>query len=206
MTSLFCVAHPDDDALCAGGTIAALARKEKVVLVVFSCGDKFPFWISGEKLAKVRMDELKAAKSILGFQKAIFLGYRDLEVKKVVDEATEKLKKILKELKPGKIFYHDRFDGHPDHRAVNEIINRAVSSLKKKPELYTFEGVWFSLSTKKPVMIFDISKTLGSKIKAMLAFKSQRPILIPLIPVVLLKAIFHGKRHGYKFGEAFYIQ
>ncbi len=66
-------AHPDDEALLTGGTIARLAAEGHRVIVVVACdGDVWPGPHQGRRLA-----ELQASTAILGAEAAVHLGYAD---------------------------------------------------------------------------------------------------------------------------------
>lgn len=80
-TVVFLHAHPDDEAIFTGGTMALLAaRGVEVVLVVATLGEEgTPRFAlpAGESLADRRRSETRAAARILGVEQVHFLGYRD---------------------------------------------------------------------------------------------------------------------------------
>jgi LmbE family N-acetylglucosaminyl deacetylase len=64
-------AHPDDEVLLTGGTIAKLAAEGHRVIIVVACdGD---MWAGHGQ----RLDELRTSAAILGADKAVHLGYAD---------------------------------------------------------------------------------------------------------------------------------
>ena len=64
-------AHPDDEVLLTGGTIARLSAEGHRVVIVVACdGD---MWAADG----VRLDELRASAAILGAERAVHLGYAD---------------------------------------------------------------------------------------------------------------------------------
>ena len=66
-------AHPDDEVLLTGGTIARLAAEGHRVVIVVACdGDMWPGPDQGRRLR-----ELRASAAILGADKAVHLGYAD---------------------------------------------------------------------------------------------------------------------------------
>jgi hypothetical protein len=66
-------AHPDDEVLLTGGTIARLAAEGHRVIIVVACdGDVLPGPGQGQRLG-----ELRASAAILGADKAVWLGYAD---------------------------------------------------------------------------------------------------------------------------------
>ncbi len=66
-------AHPDDEVLLTGGTIALLAAEgHRVIIVMATSGEIWPGQHEGR-----RLEELRASAAILGADKAVHLGYAD---------------------------------------------------------------------------------------------------------------------------------
>lgn len=80
-TVVFFHAHPDDEALLTGGTMARLADEgHRVVLVVATAGEEgltSPDFTSGSPLAEVRRKELDEAARALGCSRVEVLGFPD---------------------------------------------------------------------------------------------------------------------------------
>src|SRR5918999_769152 len=75
-------AHPDDEAIACGGTIAKAAKKGHRVVIVFGTRGEHGevaegFLEPGEELAARREAEAHRAAELLGAQRVEFLGYRD---------------------------------------------------------------------------------------------------------------------------------
>ncbi len=203
MTIMVFSAHPDDEVIGLGGTIAKMSNKEDVISVIFSLGDKYPFWKKKEEVIKTRKEETKKINEILGIKKTYFLGYKDTQLKKSVNDAMPKVKKLLLKYMPSKVFVHTITDGHPDHRAVNEIVLKAVKSSFLKTQVLTFDINFWNLSRNKIQIIYDVSKTFQKKIEALNAIKSQGLIIKLLKPLIILKAIYFGRINGFKYAECF---
>jgi LmbE family N-acetylglucosaminyl deacetylase len=68
-------AHPDDEVLLTGGTVAWLAAAAHRVIIVVACdGD---VWTSPDHGPGRRLDELRVSAAILGADRAVHLGYAD---------------------------------------------------------------------------------------------------------------------------------
>lgn len=64
-------AHPDDEVLLTGGTIARLAAEGHRVIVVVACDGDVK---DGPEQGR-RLEELRASAAILGADRAVHLGY-----------------------------------------------------------------------------------------------------------------------------------
>jgi LmbE family N-acetylglucosaminyl deacetylase len=136
-------AHPDDEVIATGGTLARYAESgEQVVVVTATDGAE------GEihnyenpdtlipKLAEMRAEEVAAALSILGVKHHEFLGYRDSGMMGTepnenpnafwqadLNEATGRLVALIRRYQPEVMVIYDPFGGygHPDHIQVHRI-------------------------------------------------------------------------------------
>jgi LmbE family N-acetylglucosaminyl deacetylase len=139
-------AHPDDECIGAGGTIAKAARDgHRVVLVYGTRGEHGEvadgFLDDGEHLWQRRVMETERAAEILGAARVEFLGYVDSGMmgtpendapgafwRADVDEAAERLAKILREEAADVLTIYDDHGGygHPDHIQVHRVGVRAA--------------------------------------------------------------------------------
>lgn len=155
MATLVCFhAHPDDEALQTGGTIArAAAMGHRVVLVVATGGEhgEAPTDLTeSETLAQRRANEAARSAEVLGISRVVWLGYRDSGMtgwehnthpdafmNADVEEAAARLAAILGE-ENAEVFttydWHGNY-GHPDHVAVHHVGHRAAE-LAGTPYVY----------------------------------------------------------------------
>jgi LmbE family N-acetylglucosaminyl deacetylase len=154
-TAVFFHAHPDDEAIATGGTMAkAAAAGHRVVLVLATKGEhgevEESFLDPGEELWERRVQEAEQAAKILGAQRVEFLGYRDSGMVDTpeneapdsfwqadVDVAAQRLAAILEEEKADVLTVYDPNGnyGHPDHIQVHRVGARA-GELAKTPKVY----------------------------------------------------------------------
>ena len=134
-TVVFLHAHPDDEALYTGGTMARLAAEgHRVVLVTATFGDAglTATDAASPGLGKLRMQELSAAASALGCTRLIPLGYRDSGMNGSAPGAFSKLDPGEPAARVAAILEQERADaivtydanggyGHPDHRQVHKV-------------------------------------------------------------------------------------
>jgi len=132
-------AHPDDEVLLTGGTIAWLAAGgHRVIIVVASDGD---VWATPDQGR--RLDEMRASAAILGADKAVHLGYADSGhgpvlfddppgrtrfVRADVEEAAGKLAALLSDEHADLLLSYDPQggNGHRDHVRVHQVGARAA--------------------------------------------------------------------------------
>lgn len=134
-------AHPDDEALLTGGTLArAAAAGHRVVLVTATCGERGlagPEDGSGAALARTRRAELEASARTLGCRRVVVLGYADSGLADAaaesfagmdVESAAQRLAAVLVEEDADILTTYDRNGGygHPDHVQVHRVGARAA--------------------------------------------------------------------------------
>ena len=147
-------AHPDDEAIAVGGTVAKAADAGHRVIVVFATRGEHGevedgFLAPGEELWERRVQECARAGEILGYEFA-FLGYVDSGMMGTpendapdsfwgasVDEAAARLAAILREARADVLTVYDDHGayGHPDHIQVHRVGVRA-GELAGTPRVY----------------------------------------------------------------------
>jgi LmbE family N-acetylglucosaminyl deacetylase len=146
-TAVFFHAHPDDETIATGGTMARMAAEgHRVVLVTATAGElgEVPdgFLDPGEDLATRRAKELAEACRILGVARHICLGYGDSGMageptndrpgsfwRTDVDDAAATLAAVLREERADILSAYDENGGygHPDHIQVHRVGLRAAA-------------------------------------------------------------------------------
>lgn len=142
------VAHPDDESLIAGGTLALAARAGVSTGVVsMTAGEHGPIADptlgARERLGEVRAGELTRAAAVLSLDWVTCLSYPDGELPWVDHEAAAaELAARLAPRGPDAVltFGEDGLYGHPDHTAAAEIAARAAQRLTGPVEIY--EAAW----------------------------------------------------------------
>ena len=147
-------AHPDDESLATGGTMARYAAEgARVTLVTCTRGEQgeivpedLRHLGTGKLLADVRCDELAEAVKHLGVDDARFLGpYEDSGMigtpeneratafwNADLDEAAAHLVKVIHETRPQVVVTYDENGGygHPDHIQAHRVTLLAVEAAK----------------------------------------------------------------------------
>ena len=133
------LAHPDDESLGLGGTLAKYAAEGIETFLVTATrgeGGQFRGHPSGapahpgaEALGKIRARELAAAASLLGIREVSLLGYRDRLIDAVdPSEIIGRIAGHLRRIRPEVVvtFGPDGGYGHPDHIAISQFTTAAV--------------------------------------------------------------------------------
>lgn len=133
---LMCVlAHPDDESLGTGGTLAKYAAEGvETYLVTATRGERGRFGEGGERpdpevVGKTREAELLAAAKELGLREVKLLGYPDGALDTVDPAAAqETIAGHLRRVRPQVVmtFGPEGLYGHPDHIAISQLTTAAI--------------------------------------------------------------------------------
>lgn len=151
---MFLHAHPDDEALLTGGTIARLARQGHRVLIITATDGSAGLTSSrrlhdGQQMAAVRRAELARSAQALGAAAVIHLGHADSGLDGMgspstpgmtgprgepfvavpVDEVASRVAGILERERATCVVGYDASGGygHPDHVHVHHVARRAAA-------------------------------------------------------------------------------
>jgi mycothiol conjugate amidase Mca len=134
-------AHPDDECIGTGGTLARYGA-EGVRTVLVTCTDgavgeiSDPALATPENLAQVRAGELDESVRILGISRLAKLGYRDSGMQGTADnqhpdsflqadfeKAVGKVVRLMREERPDVVITYDENGGygHPDHIRAHQV-------------------------------------------------------------------------------------
>ncbi len=189
-------AHPDDEAMGPGGTLALLSQTHDVYIICVTNGDATigDCLIKNGNLGQIRQKELEKSAKILGIKKVFFLDFKDGELNNnLYHEIAAKIENVLKKLKAEIIitFEMHGLSGHLDHIAVSMITTYIVESKKLASEIWYFchseifnntlkdelkdYFIYFPNGYKKSEIdnIIDIKDVWDKKIKAINCHKSQ---------------------------------
>lgn len=139
---MFLHAHPDDEAIFTGGTIARLVAAGERVVVVFATDGA----LGGD--AGVRRREVEHAAATLGIDEVMSLGYPDSGLATIepgafaavpLDEVTDRVEEIVATERATAFVAYDEFGiyGHPDHVHVHRA-GRAL--LTRRADLTLYES------------------------------------------------------------------
>jgi LmbE family N-acetylglucosaminyl deacetylase len=133
------LAHPDDESLGVGGTLAKYAAEGVEVFLLTATrgeGGRYrglraddPNHPGPAALAKIREEELRAAASALGVLEVSLLDYHDQQLDRAKPrEAVARIVGHLRRVRPDVVvtFGPDGAYGHPDHVAISQFTTAAT--------------------------------------------------------------------------------
>jgi LmbE family N-acetylglucosaminyl deacetylase len=143
---LVVMAHPDDESMGCGGLILRHTRASiPTHLICATYGEKGwmgkPLGAKEEDLAQIRVSELEAAADALALSGVELWDYADGGViKENQQEITQRVWEQITKLRPRAVvgWGPDGGYGHPDHIAMGECTDAAVSAMAEgdRPALY----------------------------------------------------------------------
>ena len=217
---LVVAAHPDDEILGCGGTLAKhVFNGDKVNILIVAEGSTSRSPQRDLKLHRNNLDNLYSeaikASQILGVTDLKILDFPDNRLDSIdLIEITKKIEEAIKIFKPNIIYTHHFGDINIDH----EITTRAVlTASRPKPNnsikrILSFEVLssteWNPISPNnffKPNWFVDITNFLDKKLEAMRAYQSEicewpHPRSFEAIENL---ARYRGSQNGKKACEAF---
>ena len=185
---LVVVAHPDDEVLGCGGSMAKWAQAgNDVHVIILSEGITSRDDIRDRNKRQTELSALakSAVKSadILSLKSINLFDFPDNRMDSIhLLEVVKKIESVVDELKPDHVVTHHGGDLNIDHRIVHQAVITACRPIPDHPvkRILTFESPsateWQFSSAKNifsPNWFEDISRTLDFKIKALKAYQSE---------------------------------
>ena len=129
------LAHPDDESLGFGGTLAKYSAGDVETYLITATRGEIGWQGAAEenpgmeRLGKIREAELLAAAKVLGIKEVHLLDYVDGELDQVDPAAIiAKITNLLREIRPQVVitFGPEGAYGHPDHIAISQFSAAAI--------------------------------------------------------------------------------
>ena len=185
-TIFVCVAHPDDEVLGCGGTIARHVDRGDTVHVIFvadGIGSRKSTNAEREKNLLERRQAARNAARIIGCEAPHCLDYPDQRLDTIsLLDITQSIEALLDGVKPDIVYTHHSGDLNADHRLVCEATMTAVRPMPGQTvrAVYGFETLssteWAFHSREtafRPNRFVGIEETLGRKLDALRAYNIE---------------------------------
>ncbi len=211
---LVIAAHPDDEVLGCGGTIARhAANGDQVHIIIMADGVA----ARGETAAEARYAAAGKAATVLGAQPPQFQSWPDNQMDSIPLLAiAQKLEAEIAKINPKMIYTHHAGDLNIDHQLTHQAVMTACRPLPMSSirEIRCFEVLsateWASPSQQQafiPNCAVDISEQLDIKMMALEAYAEEmRPFPhARSYEAVKSLAVLRGAQMGMTAAEAFVI-
>ncbi len=179
---LVVAAHPDDEVLGCGGTIARhIENGDKVSVVFMSDGVNSRANVKDNEEDE-RRECAKKASEILGAQPPRFLNFPDNRMDSVaLLDIVQSLEAVIEEIYPEVIYTHHIGDLNIDHQVTSQAVMTACRPLPNSciREIYSFEVLssteWSNSydSTFRPNYFVDIESVKQKKLSALQAYQKE---------------------------------
>ncbi len=191
---LVVAAHPDDEVLGCGGTIARLTEEGHDVYVAILGEGITSRYEKSEQIDQGIIKELqnqsRRASKLLGVKEVFLYDFPDNRFDTVpLLDIVKTIEKLINRFQPQIVYTHHGGDLNIDHVITHRAVMTATRPVENRPvkELYAFEvpssTEWAFGHFKpsfQPNVFMDISTTLETKIQAMQIYESEaRPFPHP---------------------------
>ena len=194
-------AHPDDETLFAGGTLAMFAASGHDLYILETTrgeGGEIgePPLTSRENLGALREQEVRAAAGILGVRDIFFLPYIDpyMEINGIArridvppGDFAAAIGETVLSIQPDLVITHGSNGeyGHPQHVYTHQATRRALDDSAPGTALLSWSA-WYEPSERERVLnpddradiIYDITPWLDKKVAAALCHKTQHAMFL----------------------------
>lgn len=221
MKTLLVVAHPDDEAIIAGGTINKLVSRGDHVHVSYCTLNEEAYFGTETSQARAERTKLEAKNCAkkLKFTYS-YLGFKDMHTEHDKGTLIKEIIKEIRSFKPDVIITHFAKDKHVDHRTVGSVT--AEANFQSGCQLCGGNTVWSAkvvlqgevdLEMSTPFNFQVVSelneKNIIQKINGFKAYtsvkgehKTSDKWLLTKLKTV---AILRGKTVNAEYGEAFIV-
>jgi len=215
-TVLVVAAHPDDEVLGCGGTIALhLMNEDEVYILFMSDGVSSRIHINNGEIKKRKQNAINASSALGVENKPIFLDNR-MDQEALLD-IVQPLEKIIYDIRPEVVYTHHIGDLNIDHQITHKAV---MTACRPQPEfcvkeIYTFEVLsstrWNSQTTMNiftPNVFIDITKIWRKKTNALFCYKNELREFPHARSYKGVEALanYRGVSVGVEYAEAFQLE
>ena len=211
-------AHPDDEILGVGGTVARhMSEGDAVSIVIMATGLASRGEVGDDELNALKNTTIEA-NGILGVKKEniFFEGLPDNQMDTVSQlEINKRVEFYIDKIRPNIVYTHHAGDLNIDHRRTHEAVMTACRPIPGQcvKKILCFETVssteWagYGFSPFLPNYFIDISKIINLKNKALALYKTEMKNSPHSRSLENIKNLagFRGNCVGVEFAESFVL-
>jgi len=213
---LILAAHPDDEVLGCGGTIAKLKQMNCIVHTIFLAdGETSRLDANDVNISSRKQSAINAAE-VLGTEKPIFINYPDNQLDSIPRlKIIQQVESFTNKINPNLIITHHGGDLNIDHRITHEV---ALTISRPTPWSKTSSVICFEIPSStdwssyqstqfSPQLFVDISKFTTQKNNALKCYGEELRDFPHSRSVKSLEAlsVVRGAQSGLNCAEAFMI-
>ena len=211
---LVIAAHPDDEALGCGGTLARHAMRGDTVDILF-VADGVSSRGADDAALRRRRDAAQRAAKCMGVNAPRFLEFPDNRLDSVpLLDIAQALEKVLGETGPAVVYTHHGGDLNVDHRVVHQAVMTALRPLPRSMTvgIFAFETLssteWATGAIGEPFRpnyFVDITQSLEQKTRALACYDEEmRAFPHPRSPEAVQALVrLRGAASGLDAAEAY---
>jgi len=213
---LVVAAHPDDEVLGCGGTIALHAQSGDHVSVVFMTDGVNARDNVDNSEVEERRKAAKKASNILGAKTPKFLNFPDNQMDTVpLLDIIKSLEQVIDQLKPQIVYTHHLGDLNIDHQITHQAVMTACRPQPNSTirEIFSFEILssteWSSLSENifKANCFVDINSVMEKKIESIKSYEKEMRNFPHSRSIESVQALIslRGSAVGFRAAEGFML-
>jgi len=213
---LVVAAHPDDEVLGCGGSMAKhLIDKDEVFVLFLSEGASSRNHFDLKDIEFRKKNSIKAVRILGVVEDPIFLQLPDNRMDSIdLLSVVKKIEKVISEIQPEIIYTHYADDLNIDHQVSYQAVMTACRPMPNffVKELYSFEVLssteWSPNKTFTPNYFKDVSETIDLKIAAMEVYEFELNSFPHPRSIEAIKnlAKYRGSSVGIEYAEAFKVE
>ena len=220
-TIVVIAAHPDDEVIGCGGSIARFRQEGKDVHILLmtdgvSSRNQDPNHVNIDDVTD-RNNHSEKANKILGTSSVTYLNFPDNMMDSVsMLSVVKEIESFLEKHKPDIVFTHHSGDVNIDHRIVHDAV---IVACRPQPGYYVKELLFFEIASSSewqsnsfnkpflPNMFIDISSTIQKKADALNEYEIETREFPHPRSIEAIKALskWRGSNVGVSNAESFMI-
>lgn len=213
---LVVAAHPDDEALGCGATMAKHAANGDKVYTCFMTDGVGARSVEGGEAERRKLAATRASE-VLGVEKNFYFDFPDNKMDTVgLLDLVQAVESVIYKVQPSIIYTHFQHDLNIDHQLTHRAVmtacrpqmSHSVDSIYSFEVLSSTEWAFNSNPVFHANVIIDVVDSFASKISALNCYKEEMRTFPHSRTLEAVKAlgVLRGATHGFRLAEAFQLE